>query len=69
MFNDSDINIVAANPHTHSRAIHMSTRIVRNGTMIGYLHWNKNYNSSYQTTYRIDPPIVVKNVYIDIEYI
>ena len=51
-----------AYPHTQSTGKHVYTKIVRNGSDMGYLHANKYYNPKFQNYYHLSPRIELKNV-------
>ncbi|RNA17654.1 DBH-like monooxygenase 1, partial [Brachionus plicatilis] len=56
---NEDLNIIAANPHTHLSGLEVSTKIIRDGQDIGYLFRNKYYDFNYQNTYLLNPPVQI----------
>ena len=44
-----DLNIVSVRAHTHLTGIGVSTKLVRNGSELGYLGRNKYFNYNFQS--------------------
>lgn len=59
---DFNLTVISINPHTHLTGIEVWTKIIRNGTDIGYLNLNKNYDFNYQDSLQLDPPINITKV-------
>lgn len=62
--NSQNITILSALPHTHLTGVEISTKIIRNGTDIGYLDWNKYYSFNYQNIYLLNPRVEITKVIV-----
>ena len=49
------MTIIASIPHTHLVGNEIWTKIIRNGSDIGYLFRNQNYDFNYQNNYLLSP--------------
>ena len=51
-----------AYPHTHLSGLEVSTKIIRNGSDIGYLFRNKYYDFNFQNNYLLNPSVEITQV-------
>jgi hypothetical protein len=63
------ITILSATPHTHLLGVEVFTKVIRNGTDIGYLTRNKEYDFNYQQSIQVDPPFTLTKVCYVINFI
>jgi hypothetical protein len=59
LLRNEHISVVMAQPYAHLAATEVGTRIIRNGTDLGYLFRNKYFDFEYQSVFYLNPVVNV----------
>lgn len=51
----TNITVIGTIPHTHMTGVSVDTKIIRNGTDIGYIFANHQFDFNYQQFYTLYP--------------
>lgn len=65
---NQDYILVTSIPHTHLAGQEVWTKLIRNGTDMGYLNKNKYYDFNYQNIYTFNPRLALTKVKIPVKY-
>lgn len=58
------MTVISAMAHTHLTGTAVSTRLIRNGTDMGYIFNAPNYDFNYEQAYTLNPYLTITKVYI-----